>query len=91
MRRVHLLIDGVVQGVGFRYTLRHIATTAGATGWARNLRDGRVEAEVEGTAAQVDAVLDWAAHGPPGSSVTGVTTNELAPSGDQGFEVRRDG
>ncbi len=91
MKRVHLLIDGVVQGVGFRYTLQRVATEAGATGWVRNLRDGRVEAEVEGAPDQVDAVLAWAAHGPRGGHVSGVTTTDRSPLHGHGFEVRRDG
>ncbi len=90
MRRVHLLIVGVVQGVGFRYSLRHVAREAGASGWVRNRRDGSVEAEVEGTAGQVDAVLAWAAHGPRGGHVDTLTTDDLAPQGGSGFEVRHD-
>lgn len=91
MRRVHLLIGGLVQGVGFRYTMQHVAQDAGVSGWVRNLRDGRVEAEVEGTPDQVDTVLAWAARGPRGGHVDSVTTDDLAPQGSAGFEVRHDG
>ena len=57
MRRVHVVVRGEVQGVGYRYTMRIVAREAGAAGWVRNRRDGTVEAEVEGTDAQADEVL----------------------------------
>ncbi|MCW3493663.1 acylphosphatase [Microbacterium sp. SSM24] len=87
MRRVHVLVSGEVQGVGYRYTLRMVAREAGAAGWVRNRRDGTVEAEVEGTEAQVDEVLAWMAGGPPGSRVTAATVTDAAPTGETGFDV----
>lgn len=92
MRRVHVIVEGAVQGVGYRYTMRMVAREAGVAGWVRNLRDGTVEAEFEGTDPQVDEVLAWMAEGPPGSAVTGARVSEIAPSGaDAGFDVRGDG
>jgi len=88
MRRVHVIVSGEVQGVGYRYTLRLVAREIGAAGWTRNLRDGTVEAEVEGTDAQVDEVLAWMAEGPPGSHVTGARVRDAAVAGETGFEVR---
>jgi len=70
--RAHLFISGAVQGVGFRYELCEVAERAGVTGWVRNLRDGRVEALLEGDAAAVRRVLGWCRHGPPGARVSGV-------------------
>lgn len=90
MRRVHVIVRGMVQGVGYRYTLRMVAAEAGASGWTRNLRDGTVECEVEGTTMQVDEVLAWMAEGPPGSHVEGASVTEMDPLGTSGFEVRRD-
>lgn len=87
---MHAVVHGEVQGVGYRYTMRMIAREAGVTGWVRNRRDGTVEAEIEGTDAQVDAVLAWMAHGPPGSRVTDSTVTDAAPGDDRSFEVRAD-
>jgi acylphosphatase len=92
MRRVHVIVEGAVQGVGYRYTMRMVAREAGVTGWVRNRRDGSVEAEVEGEAAQVDEVLAWMAGGPPGSSVTSARVTEMAPTASESsFDVRQDG
>ena len=88
MRRVHVIVRGEVQGVGYRYTMRMVARGAGVAGWVRNRRDGTVEAEVEGTQAQVDEVLAWMAGGPPGSRVESATVTDASPTGEPGFEVR---
>ncbi|MCH6231446.1 acylphosphatase [Microbacterium sp. CFH 31415] len=91
MKRVHVVVRGEVQGVGYRYTLRMIARESGVTGWVRNRVDGSVEAEVEGTEDQVDEVLAWMAEGPPGSRVADATVTDAAPSGGGTFEVRPTG
>lgn len=88
MKRVHVVVRGGVQGVGYRYTLRMVADEAAVAGWVRNRRDGSVEAELEGTEAAVDEVLAWMAGGPPGSRVDGATVTDAAPTGGRGFEVR---
>ena len=54
MKRVRVVVSGDVQGVGYRYTMRMVAREVGVTGWVRNRRDGSVEAEIEGSDAQVD-------------------------------------
>ena len=88
MKRVRVVVSGEVQGVGYRYTMRMIAREVGVTGWVRNRRDGSVEAEVEGSDAQVDEVLAWMAEGPPGALVREAKVTDAAPQGGRGFEVR---
>ncbi|MCR2783812.1 MULTISPECIES: acylphosphatase [unclassified Microbacterium] len=90
MRRVHVIVRGDVQGVGYRYTMRMVARDAGTSGWVRNRRDGSVEAEIEGTDDQVDEVLAWMAEGPPGSRVDDAAVTERDPSGEATFEVLPD-
>ncbi|QIG39826.1 acylphosphatase [Microbacterium sp. 4R-513] len=90
MRRVHVLISGDVQGVGYRYTMKIVASEAGVTGWVRNRRDGRVEAEFEGEDDRVDEVLAWMAEGPPGARVSNAEVTDASRRGasaEKGFEV----
>lgn len=56
--RLHLRFTGDVQGVGFRWTNQGIAHELGNTGWVRNLADGSVELEVQGTPAALIRHLD---------------------------------
>jgi len=57
--RVHVIISGRVQGVFFRMETQRAARRLGVVGWVRNLPDGTVEAVLEGSRSQVDAMLDW--------------------------------
>ncbi|KZE91908.1 acylphosphatase [Microbacterium sp. TNHR37B] len=91
MRHVHLTVAGIVQGVGYRYSLQTEARRHHVTGWVRNRRDGTVESELHGADADVAAILAWAGKGPRGASVSGVTVSELATTSDvEGFEIRAD-
>ena len=56
--RVHMYVDGRVQGVGFRYHSTYIAQHVGVTGWVKNLYDGRVEMEAQGTQDQINEMMD---------------------------------
>ena len=69
MKRVHLYIDGKVQGVYFRQGMKETAEKNNVKGWAKNLPDGRVEAVLEGEDSNIDAVIDWSRFGPPGAVV----------------------
>jgi acylphosphatase len=63
--RVHVLIEGRVQGVFFRAATRDEARARGLSGWVRNLPDGRVEALFEGEKPVVENMLTWCRKGPP--------------------------
>lgn len=56
--RKHMYIDGIVQGVGFRYRAYYAAQSLELTGWVRNLYDGRVEVEVQGEELNTLSFLD---------------------------------
>ena len=84
-----LIIEGTVQGVGFRYALAAEANALGIAGWVCNRRDGTVEACLRGPLQHVEAMVAWSRHGPPGARVTGVTRTE-ADDGDiagSGFHI----
>ena len=84
-RRV--LVDGRVQGVGFRQACAEVARRRNLNGWVRNRRDGRVEARFEGPAADVAQLIDWCRRGPVMASVTEVQVTDEPPSGATGFRI----
>ena len=53
--RMQIFYSGQVQGVGFRYTAKSVATGFEVTGTVRNLPDGRVELVAEGTREELEA------------------------------------
>jgi acylphosphatase len=53
--RLRIFYSGTVQGVGFRYTTKTVATGFEVTGTVRNLPDGRVEVIAEGVRAELEA------------------------------------
>ena len=55
--QTHIFYSGFVQGIGFRYTVQRFALHRGLKGWARNLKDGRVEILVEGPPQAVEQFL----------------------------------
>ncbi len=52
---MHIFYSGNVQGVGFRYTVKSVATGFEVTGSVRNLPDGRVELVAEGAPNELKA------------------------------------
>lgn len=56
--RQHLRFTGRVQGVGFRYTSYHLATSLGLTGWVYNEWDGSVEMEIQGESEVIQSFLE---------------------------------
>lgn len=87
--RVHVQVEGRVQGVGYRMFVRDQANRFRADGWVRNREDGSVEAEVEGEREIVDAVIEeMHARGSYIIRVDRMTVNQIAPRGDPGFIIR---
>jgi len=77
MRRRYL-ISGEVQGVGFRYFTLRVAERIGVRGWVRNLPNGSVEVEGEGTAEQLALLEERLRQGPAAASVTNVHWAEVS-------------
>ena len=57
--RKHIFVGGRVQGVGFRFRTQHYAEGLGLTGWVRNLDDGRVELELQGTEEEMNRLFSY--------------------------------
>ena len=70
--RLHAMIEGRVQGVGFRYFTMGAAQGYGLTGWVRNRWNGKVEVIAEGTHERLNRFLADLRRGPIGSDVRDV-------------------
>ena len=76
-----LVVNGRVQGVGFRYFTREAANREGVAGWVRNAPDGCVEVYMEGEREAVDRVERAIRTGPPGARVLDVSVTANEPGG----------
>jgi len=83
------LVNGFVQGVGYRYFAMRVALRLGLSGFARNLPDGRVEVYAVGSASKLAEFRKELERGPQGASVAGVTEEEapLNPEFVKGFSI----
>jgi acylphosphatase len=81
------LVSGHVQGVFFRAATRELARSLGVTGYARNLRDGRVEVVACGSTEAVAALCGWLSDGPPGARVSDVKCETYAAAAPPTFQI----
>ena len=89
MKRIRAIVRGDVQGVGFRAATAQEARRAQVAGWVRNMRDGSVEVEAEGTVQAIDGLIKWLRRGPSLARVTAVEVDDsLPPAGLEGFSIR---
>lgn len=75
------LIDGMVQGVGFRYFVLRAAARHQVKGTVRNLPDGRVEVVAEGEREAMDEFKKDLATGPSLAEVTSLDESDVAATG----------
>jgi acylphosphatase len=84
----HIVVQGRVQGVGFRAFVEYEAVSRGLEGWVRNRRDGAVEAVFKGEEAVVADVIEACRRGPFAARVDALHQRE----GDAAdFRLRRAG
>jgi acylphosphatase len=86
--RWRFLIEGTVQGVGFRHSCRQRALDLGLCGWVRNLRDGRVEVQAEGGEMALNEFRLWCERGPSTASVKRLQLSKLPVTGNDWFDIR---
>ncbi len=87
MQRRRVVVQGHVQGVFFRETVRRRALAAGVAGSVRNCPDGSVEAVFEGEREGVERLVEFCREGPRGARVDWVDVASEEPVGLAGFEV----
>lgn len=79
--RRHLRIHGKVQGVGYRFYATRVARRLGLKGWVQNMRDGSVEAQVEGEKESIDEWIEEIREGPRYAEVTRIEQESKEFSG----------
>jgi acylphosphatase len=89
--RVHVIVEGFVQGVFFRAHTADKARARELGGWVRNNYDGTVEAVFEGEEGPVKDMVEWCHKGPPGARVERVVADrEDARDEFDDFRIRYD-
>ena len=88
MNARHLLIEGRVQGVGYRAWMVREARRLGLAGWVLNTATGSVEAVVAGPEPAVQALLTACRRGPLLARVDGIHENFADLPEDDGFHLR---
>lgn len=77
MKAVAMTVEGIVQGVGFRFFVQTVAARYEIMGWVRNNSDGSVAIEAVGSEDRLEAFIHKVKQGPPFSQVTKVRIEEL--------------
>jgi acylphosphatase len=77
-----ILVTGVVQGVGYRWSMVQQALGLGLTGWVRNRSDGSVEALAQGSNKALAELVAWARIGPRGAQVAHVHIERIVGGED---------
>jgi acylphosphatase len=88
VERLHAVVRGDVQGVGFRYFVQRRARDLGLRGWVRNNDDGTVELVAEGDRPKLEQLERAVKEGPRASHVDQVDARWSAATGNlQGFDL----
>lgn len=90
MSGLHLIVSGVVQGVGFRYFTTQEARRLGICGTVRNTKDGKVEIYAYGAVDVLDEFLKWCHVGPSSAAIEGLEYQRLLSSSQYlSFDILR--
>ena len=88
MERLHAVVHGDVQGVGFRYFVQRKAQELGLRGWVRNNDDGTVELVAEGSREALEELRRVVEEGPRMARVDRVDAQWSAATGTlRSFEL----
>jgi len=88
-KRVHIVVEGLVQGVFYRASTLKTAQQLNLTGYVRNLPDGKVEIVAEGNGDQIDRLISWCRQGPTHAEVANVEVTEQDYRGEfRNFNIR---
>ncbi|HYM19855.1 MAG TPA: acylphosphatase [Candidatus Kapabacteria bacterium] len=88
MKRIHMIVRGLVQGVGFRYYTHRQAAAESVTGFVRNCSDGSVEIEAQGNEDAVNRLIEWVHRGVPRAMIENVQQQVIPTvAGEEEFDI----
>lgn len=88
-KRLHLTINGRVQGVGFRSFVEDEADQLGLTGWVRNLYSGEVEVIAEGQEKDLSSFFERMKIGPSLCHIIEIKSEWLTATSEfRSFNIR---
>ena len=90
IKKIHrnITIKGHVQGVGFRFTAKNMAISLGIKGFVKNLYNGDVYIEAEGTELQLRHFIEWCYTGPGYAHVEDVIIENSKFADYQFFDIK---
>jgi acylphosphatase len=89
VQRLHAMVYGRVQGVGFRFFVLQQAVGLGLSGWVRNIEDGMVEVLAEGETLSLAELLAALNRGPDAAFVRDVKVHYSPATGEfRDFDIR---
>jgi acylphosphatase len=89
MERAEIIANGLVQGVGFRYFVLHIARDLSLKGYTQNLYSGEVLTVVEGERYLIEELYNRIKIGPPYADIKNVAIKWSAPKNEfHTFEIK---
>lgn len=87
-QRIQYNFTGCVQGVGFRFTAFHAASSLGLTGWVRNEYDGSVTMEVQGEEDAIREAVELIQNN-PGIVIDGIRSEDIPLDAEEkAFKIR---
>ena len=89
MKRVRIIVDGRVQGVGFRYFVANGAKNHNITGYVQNLPDGKVEIDAEGESENIYQFMHECKQGPALSRIDTFMVSDIPFYGYKQFKIKQ--
>jgi len=88
MKRVRIIVDGRVQGVGFRYYVSKKAMEHDIKGYVRNMYDGRVEIDAEGENENLHRFMTECRRGPSMARIDEFLIHDVPHFGFSSFSIK---
>ncbi|MBK3516539.1 acylphosphatase [Carboxylicivirga marina] len=89
MKRVRIIVDGRVQGVGFRYFVANGAREHNINGYVQNLPDGKIEIDAEGECENIHHFLSQCRTGPHLSRIDTFMVSDIPAFGYSHFKIKQ--